>query len=162
MSDWLKFPGSYAHGLDLVWLPVPHVVEQLDHDPHWLKCILIFRYKMIKLTLVHLWLTFWPLQRHFRYFSFRNRKVRLHHVKRTGRTSVLNWRSLPSCPCLTKKNLLFLKNKKIYIYYFKNETYVDYSISHQRNGCPCIGWFNVNGLESDQFTLTDVLGVTHF
>ena len=45
---------------------------------------------------------------------------------------------------------------------FENETYVYYSIGHQWNGCPRIHRFNVNGLESDHFTLTDVFGVTHF
>ena len=52
----------------------------------------------------------------------------------------------------------FIKN----LYDFKNETYVDFSIGHQWNGFPRIHRFNVNGLESDQFALTDVFRVAHF
>ena len=69
VSDWLKFAASYAHVLVLVWIPWPHVVEQSDHDPHSLKYLLLLRYKLIKLTSVHLWLTSWLWQRHYRCFS---------------------------------------------------------------------------------------------
>ena len=44
--------------------------------------------------------------------------------------------------------------------YYK-KTYVDNPASHQWNRCPCIHRFNVNGLESDQLTLTDVFRVAH-
>ena len=52
---------------------------------------------------------------------------------------------------------------EIYLLIFinKRKTYVDNSVCHQRNGCWRIQRFNVNGLESDQFTLTDVFRIAH-
>ena len=58
-------------------------------------------------------------------------------------------------------NVLLGIKGEIYLLLLKRNTYVDNSICHQRNGCWRIQRFNVNGLESDQFTLTDVFRIAH-
>ena len=60
-------------------------------------------------------------------------------------------------PCFAKIFCVIIP----FLYQNWDFTYVDDSIGHQWNRTTYIQWFNVNGLESDQFTLTHIGRVPH-